>query len=116
LKKKKKKKIKRKRHFRSKHPKKVREAPTSGYACAHPFHPSSGDLRSLRVTFHNVTSSQKVPLGRILRNFRCGCAHPREPRRGHVISGSPIGHAQWYYYNSSSAKCTGCACARDRFR
>jgi len=24
----------------------------------------------------------------------CACAHPREPLRGHVTSGSPIGHAQ----------------------
>jgi hypothetical protein len=30
----------------------------------------SRDLRSLRVSFHNVTSGQKAPLGRILCNFR----------------------------------------------
>ena len=44
----------------------------------------------------------------------CGCAysHPREPLRGHVTSGSPIGHAHivYYYYG---AKCTGCACERN---
>ena len=43
----------------------------------------------------------------------CACVYPREPRMGHVTSGRPLGHAQWYYYNSSSTKCTGCACARD---
>jgi hypothetical protein len=40
----------------------------------------SGDLRSLWVKFHNVTSGQKVPL-RILRNSDCACAHTREPLR-----------------------------------
>ena len=49
------------------------------------------NFRSLWVTFHNVTSGQKVPL-RILRNSDCACAH-----------------------TNSSAKCNGCACARDHF-
>jgi len=40
-------------------------------AHAHTFHLSeSRDLRSLRVTFDDILSGQKAPLGRILRNFR----------------------------------------------
>jgi hypothetical protein len=52
------------RHFRWKGPTRA--------VITQPRDPSSGsrDLRSLRVTFHDVTSGQKVPLGRILRNFR----------------------------------------------
>jgi hypothetical protein len=46
----------------------------------------------------------------------CACVYPREHLRGHVTSCRPLGHAQWYYYYSSSTKCTGCACARDHFR
>ena len=36
--------------------------------------------------------------------------------RGDVTSSSPIGDAQWYYYYSSSAKCTRCVCAHDHIR
>ena len=43
----------------------------------------SRDLRSLWVTFHNVISGQKAPLGRILRNFRC--AHPMESSSGSLL-------------------------------
>jgi hypothetical protein len=44
---------------------------TSGCTCAPKGTPKgSRDLGSLRVTFHNVISGQKAPLGRILRNFR----------------------------------------------
>jgi hypothetical protein len=43
-------------------------------------------------------------------------AHSREPLRRHVISSSLIGHGKWYYYYSSSTKCTGCACTHDHFR
>jgi hypothetical protein len=63
-----------------------REKPTtSGSACAHPTLPRE-PLRS-HVTFDDVTSGEKTPLGQILRYFRCACANPtlpREPRRGHV--------------------------------
>jgi len=58
----------------------------------------SSDLRSQRVTLHNVTAGQKAPLGQILRNFWLRKCTPKgTPLRGHVTSGRPVGHAQWYY-------------------
>ena len=53
----------------------------------------SGDLLSLWVKFHNVTSGQKVPL-RILRNSDCACAHTREPLR------MTFGHYGWRFITS----------------
>ena len=65
----------------------------------------------------DVTSGQKAPLGRKLRNFRlhmrtsfqcgycatgCACAYPRNPLRG--TSRSPVGHAHILYYYSSKKK------------
>jgi hypothetical protein len=47
--------------------------------------PHSGDLLSLRVTFHSVTPGQQAPLGRILRNFWLRRRTPRgTPKGGHV--------------------------------
>ena len=45
--------------------------------------------------------------------FRLGM---RTSFRGHVTSGSPIGHEQWHILYHSNAKCTSCARARDHFR
>jgi hypothetical protein len=42
--------------------------PTSGWRCTHPREPTTGKTK---VTSGHVTSGQKAPLGRILRNFRC---------------------------------------------
>ena len=73
---------------------------TSGCACAHPREPTFGYW----VTFHNVTSGQKDPLGRILRSFRLRSHNQGNTLLGHVTSGSPVGHAQWHilYYFSQS--------------
>jgi hypothetical protein len=61
-----------------------------------------------RVTFDDVISNQKAPLGRILRNFPL-CMHTPfqgNSLRGDVTSGSHVGHAQWYilYYYYSKKK------------
>jgi hypothetical protein len=56
----------------------------------------SRDLRSLQVTFHASLLVKRPPLERILRNFRLRmrtCKGTSE----RVTSGSPVGHAQWYY-------------------
>ena len=92
---------------------------------------SSGSryLRSLRVTFHNVTSGQKAPLWRILCNFRLRLRTHKRTLFG-TPKGTPFG-VSWpllvamvlvllyyilYYYYSSSTKYTGCACVHDHFR
>ena len=86
-------------------------------------------LRSLRVTFHNVTSGQKAPLWRILCNFRLRLRAHKRTLFG-TPKGTPFG-VSWpllvamvlvllyyilYYYYSSSTKYTGCACVHDHFR
>ena len=42
----------------------------------------SGDLCSLRVTFHNVTSGQKSPLGRYCATSGCTCADTKGAPKG----------------------------------
>jgi hypothetical protein len=83
----------------------------------------SRDHRSLRLTFHNVTSSQNAPLGRILRNFRLRMRTPFHPfwvmwpfRSLPVAMVLVLLYYMLYYYYSSSTKCTSCACACDHFR
>ena len=88
------------------------------YAHTHKGTPKgSRDRRSLQVTFHNVTSGQKTPLGRILRNFWLCMRTPKgTPKGSRDILSLPVAivlvllYYILYYYYSSSTKCTGCAC------
>jgi len=68
------------------------------------------------VTFDDVTSSENVPLGRILRNFWLRMRAPTLPRellRGHVTfddvtstgSHATSGHAQRYIFYYYYSKC-----------
>ena len=75
-----------------------------------PFHP----LRSLRVTFDDVTSGQKAPLGWILRNFRL-CI-PKGTPFGALLVALSVMCTFCTTTIVSSTKCTGCACARDHFQ
>jgi hypothetical protein len=52
----------------------------------------SRDMQSLRVTFHNVTSGQKAPLGRTFHNFRMRMCTPKGTPRGHVTFGTSGSH------------------------
>ena len=91
--------------------------PTSGCACAHPMEPHQGSrhfwqpYRSCAMVLLYYYYSKKNT-----RETQLRMRAPKGTPSGQVTSGSPIGHARWYYYYSSSTKCTGCACARDHFR
>ena len=62
---------------------------TSGCACMH-LTQGNTPSGSLRVTFHNVISGQKGPLGLILRNFRLCMRTP--------LPGSRHFQQPWYLY------------------
>ena len=79
----------------------------------------------LRVTFDDVTSSEKAPLGQILRNFPLRMRTPSTPsgsrdlrdlRSLPVVMVLVLLYYILYYYYSSSTKCTGCACTCHHFR
>jgi hypothetical protein len=70
-------------------------------------------VEALRVTFDDVISGQKDPVGRILRNFRLPMRTPfQESSFGvtwpSVTSVSHVGHAQWfilyYYYSKKKSR------------
>jgi hypothetical protein len=89
----------------------------------HPRERPSGshDLRSLRMTLHNVTSGEKAPLGRVLRNFRlCFGKHlSREPLGVTWLSVAlSVMRNDTFCTTTIVRKNAGndCACARDHFR
>ena len=63
--------------------------------------------RSLRVTFYNVTSGEKAPIRRILRNFRLGMPTPKgTPRASLDLRSLPVAmvlvllyYTLYYYYS-----------------
>jgi hypothetical protein len=61
----------------------------------------SRDLRSLQVTFHDVTSSQKAPTKANIAQHLVTHVHTQGNPKGVtwplVTSGSTVGHAIWYY-------------------
>ena len=69
-------------------------------------HPFQG--KPYEVSLDDDISDQKAPLGWILRNSRLRMNTPFQGNalRGHVTSGSHVGHAQWYilYYYHSKKK------------
>jgi len=77
------------RHFRWKGPTRadIAQLPVA-HACTLPRESLRGHVRSLRVTFHNVTSGEKAPLVRILRNLRLRMCAPFQGNnlRSHVRS------------------------------
>ena len=57
----------------------------------------SRDLRSLRVTFHNVTYDEKAPLGRILRNLRFRMRTPKgTPSESRDLRSLPVAIVLYY--------------------
>jgi hypothetical protein len=83
------------RHFWSKGPTRADIAQLGSCACIHPREPPSGsrDFRLLRVTFDDVTSGQKAPLGQVLPKFRLRMHTRSLPVRAaseHVTSGDVI--------------------------
>jgi hypothetical protein len=86
---------------------------TSGCACAPKGTPKgSRDLGSLRVTFHNVISGQKAPLGRILRNFRLRMRRPNgTPKGSRDLRSLPVAmvlvllyYILYYYYGKKEKR------------
>jgi hypothetical protein len=68
-------------------------------------------LRSLRVTFHNVTSGQNAPLGRILRNLWLPMRTPKEtPKESRDLWSLPVAmvlvllYILYYFYSEGKAR------------
>ena len=92
-----------------------KKSPTTGCACAHPTLPK--EARRDRVTFDDVTSGEKTPLGQILRNFWNLFGVTWRLMTSHLVAMSVMRNGTFCTTTIVRKKAgTGCTCLRDHFR